>query len=110
MIRGRSFVLGTFADLATAHPWAVDADGVVVGHVLTINDGDLATAAGGDLFDVLTLPDALDRPWRDAHARHAWAAAYAAALRVIADEADAVDRAVQDREVLRVVGGQDTDK
>lgn len=102
MIRGRSFVLDTWADLLCPQVWALEADGAVLGHVLTISDDALQGAAD---WLVASLADALDEIWSDAGERGAWRGVYIDALQQLAHEATAVEQALVDRDVLREVAG-----
>jgi len=108
MVRGRSFVLDTFADLLRLHVWACDADGDIIGHVLTVDAEALDIAAGMDRLAVWTLPEALNHAWQNDDERHAWRAEYVQALRRIADEQESIEQALTDRaELLRVVERDD---
>ena len=88
----------SLADLLAPHPWLVDDEGRLLGHVLTVDDRAFEKHDG--LWGG-SLAEALEQPWADAHAQAAWARAYARVLRTLAD--DAVDRAeaAQRREALR---------
>lgn len=107
MIRGRTFVLDSWAALQVPQVWAQDAAGGVVGHILTISDDALHDAAD---WLVAPLAVALDEPWSNPDERGAWTAAYIESLRSVADKAEAVERAFQDRAVLRNVSGLDPDE
>jgi hypothetical protein len=102
MIRGRTFVLHTLGDIMLTQVWALDAHGAVLGHVLTIDDAALMSAHD---IDLLTIADALDCAWGDPVERGLWQAAYVSALRRVADEAEAVERALVDRAALREIVG-----
>lgn len=108
MIRGRAFLLDRLADIMAPQVWATDADGDLLGHVLTVDTEALALAAQMDRLIVCPLADALDRAWSDAEQHAAWTALYAGALRSVAAGADAVERALSDRdELLRAAVGGD---
>jgi capsid protein len=107
MIRGREFVLDTWANLLQPHVWALDASGHVVGHVLTISDDAFHGAAD---WLVAPLAEALDEIWSDPLERRAWRGSFVDALRRLANQSEAVEQAWEDRDALRAVGGVDSDE
>lgn len=106
MIRGRTFVLDSWAALQVPQVWAVSASGGVVGHILTVSDDALHDAAD---WLVAPLATALDEPWSDPDERGAWTAAYVEALRALADQAELM-QVRHERGVLREVSGLDPDE
>lgn len=106
MIRGREFVLDSWAALQVPQVWAVDASGAVLGHVCTVALDVLRAAPD---FLVAPLAAALMEPWSDPTERTTWTAAYVDALRRIAAQAETVERALQERAMLREVSGLDPD-
>lgn len=74
--------------MAMPQPWALDADGAVLGHLLTVEDAVFLAAIADDRVDGLTLEDALGLPWADLDERTAWSEVYAETLRALADEAE----------------------
>jgi len=107
MIRGRAFVLDTIAALGLDHVWVCDADGLLIGHVLTVPDDVLMEAAGTDRLDVLTLDGAMRSAWADGAARKAWRAAYIDALRALARDQERMEQSEDDRLLLRRAAGLD---
>lgn len=93
----------TLADLLAPQPWALDADGAVVGHLLTVDDAVLLAAVGDGRVDALTLGDALGRAWADVDVRTAWTQHYAGTLRALAEEAGDQLEAQRRREALRQI-------
>ena len=106
MIRGREFVLDSWSALQVPQVWALDATGALLGHVCTIAMDVLRSAPD---FRIAPLADALMEPWSNPEERGAWTAAYVAALRSMADKAEAVERALHVRAALREVSGLDPD-
>lgn len=85
LLRGTRFVFDRLADLLQPQPWAVDDDGRVLGHVLTVDDAAFERAASACALDVLTISEALDRTWADREQRTLWVGAYVRTLRALAD-------------------------
>lgn len=88
LTRATGLRFGTLADLLAPQPWALDADGAVLGHLLTINDDVFLSAIADDRVDGLTLGEAFGLSWADLDERAAWTGVYAEALRAVADEAE----------------------
>lgn len=102
LLRGRMFRFDHLAAILEPQPWVVNEHGQVLGHVLTVDAAALDHAADGELFLVMTLPDVLaDRQWLNIEARMEWGRAYAGALRVIAETADAATKAAWEADDLR---------
>lgn len=78
----------TLADLLTPQPWAMDTDGAVLGHLLTVNDEVFLSAIAADRVDGLTLGEAFGLPWTDLDERAAWTGIYAKILRAMAEKAE----------------------
>lgn len=85
----RSAPLGfsTLADLMAPQPWAVN-NGVVLGHLLTMEEGAYQTALAADAFDTASLDEAMRMAWADADEYQAWAMIYAEVLRSLANQAE----------------------
>lgn len=109
LLRGR-LVFDTLADLAIPQPWALDADGAVLGHLLTIEDSVYLAAIDDSRVDGLTLEEAFGLPWADLDERAAWTGVYADALRALADEAEGRLEAQRRREALAKIAGVDGSK
>lgn len=88
LTRATGLRFDTLADMAMPQPWALDADGAVLGHLLTVEDAVFLAAIADDRVDGLTLEDALGLPWADLDERTAWSEVYAETLRALADEAE----------------------
>lgn len=95
----------TLADLAMPQPWALDADGAVLGHMLTVEDAVFLAAVADDRVDGLTLEEVFGLPWADLDERTAWTEVYAETLRALAEEAEGRLEAQRRREALGVVAG-----
>lgn len=96
----------TLADLLAPQPWAID-NGVVLGHLLTMEEGAYQTAINADAFDAVSLDDALKMAWADSDELDAWTAVYIEALRSLADQAEGNARSFREREELRKGGGSE---
>src|SRR5690606_37796016 len=99
--RATGLRFGTLEDRLAPQPWALDADGAVLGHLLTIDDDVFLAAIADDRVDGLTLGEACGLPWGDLDERAAWTAVYADALRTLAEEAEGQLVAQRRREALR---------
>ena len=86
-------------------PWALDADGAVLGHMLTVEDAVFLAAVADDRVDGLTLEEVFGLPWADLDERTAWTEVYAETLRALAEEAEGRLEAQRRREALGVVAG-----
>lgn len=91
-------------------PWALDADGAVLGHLLTVEDAVFLAAIGDDLVDGLTLEEVLGLPWADLDERTAWTEVYAETLRALVEEAEGRLEAQRRREALAKIAGVDGSK
>ena len=100
LVSGRRFLFNTLADLMMPQPWAVDANGAVLGHLLTVDDAVFAQVADECLVETLAMPEAFDRTWADLEQRSAWVETYAEALRALADREEQRDRAVRQQDEL----------
>lgn len=94
----------TLADLLAPQPWAID-NGVVLGHLLTMEEGAYQAAINADAYDAVSLDDALKMAWADSDELDAWTAIYTEALRSLADQAEGNARSFREREELRKVKG-----
>lgn len=109
LTRAAGLRFDTLADLAMAQPWALDADGAVMGHLLTVEDAVFLAAIADDLVDGLTLEEALGLPWVDLDERTAWTGVYAETLRMLADEAEEKLEAQRRRDKLQALVGAPRD-
>lgn len=75
----------TLVDLMAPQPWAI-ADGVVLGHLLTMEESAYRAAIEDDAFDAVSLDEALRLDWADADEFAVWAEIYTETLREIAEE------------------------
>lgn len=91
---------GTLADLLAPQPWALDEDGNILGHLLTVEDVVYLAAVADDRVDGLTLGEAFGLPWVNLDEREAWTRVYADALRAMAEEAEGQLEAQRRREAL----------
>lgn len=98
LLRGMRFVFDGLPDLLAPQPWALDADGHVLGHVLTIDDALFERVATSCDIDVLTMPEAFDRTWSDLEQRTLWVGVYVEALRALADSEDQRNHAFRQHE------------
>jgi len=76
----------TLADLMSPQPWAI-TEGVVLGHLLTMEESDYRAAIEDYAFDAASLDEALRLEWADADEFAVWAEIYTETLREIAEEA-----------------------
>lgn len=93
----------TLADLLAPQPWAIDTDGGVLGHLLTVSVEIFQSAIAEDRVDGLTLSEAFGLAWADLDERAAWTAVYSNALRALAEEAERQLEAQQRREALLLI-------
>lgn len=88
-------------------PWALDADGAVLGHMLTVEDAVFLAAVADDRVDGLTLEEVFGLPWADLDERTAWTEVYAETLRALAEEAEGRLEAQRRRVALAKIAGVD---
>lgn len=100
LLRGMRFAFDRLADLLQPQPWALDADGSLLGHLLTVDDAVFERVLPSCDVEVLTMPEAFDRTWASLEQRTLWADAYVESLRVLADSEEQKDRAVRQHEDL----------
>lgn len=98
---------GTLTDLLAPQPWALDEDGNILGHLLTVEDVVYLAAVADERVDGLTLGEAFGLPWADLDEREAWTRVYADALRALADEAEGQLEAQRRREALRQLASKE---
>ena len=103
LTRATGLRFGTLADLLAPQPWALDAEGAVLGHLLTVEDAVYLTAIADGRVDGLTLGEAFALPWVNLDERAAWTRMYADALRAMADEAEGQLEAQRRRDALKAV-------
>ncbi|WP_133818084.1 hypothetical protein [Tahibacter aquaticus] len=101
LLRGRVMRFDTLAQILEPQPWVTDAQGYLMDHVLTAETAILEHVCEAALFEVLALPDALEKPWADVEQRKKWSELYAATLRALADRADDAMRAMREAAALR---------
>lgn len=101
ILRGRHLGFASIAEILEPQPWVFDAEGRLVGHVLTVDATTLELAIDADWLDAMPLPEALELTWADTGPRVAWGDLYAASLRALADHADGATRATQQADALR---------
>lgn len=89
----------SITDLAEEHDWVM-ADGLVLGHVLTVSDEDLARAIAGSVDNILSMPvtEALGLPWASYEGREPVEEVVQAALAGISG---AMTRGAEDGERMR---------
>lgn len=88
LLRATGLRFDTLADLLAPQPWALDEDGAVLGHLLTVGKDVFLTAIESGQVDGMTLEDAFGRQWADIDERAAWTRVYAHGLRGAADKAE----------------------
>lgn len=103
LARATGLRFGTLADFLAPQPWALDEDGNILGHLLTVKDDVFAVAVGNDRLDGLTLEAAFGLLWADLEERAAWTQVYADALRLFAGQAEGQLDAQRRRAALRQV-------
>jgi len=100
LTRATGLRFGTLADLLAPQPWALDADGAVLGHLLTVGEDVFLAAVADERVDGLTLGQAFGLPWADLDEREAWTRVYADAMRALADEAEEQMEVQRRRDIL----------
>ncbi|CRQ92585.1 MULTISPECIES: hypothetical protein [Stenotrophomonas maltophilia group] len=103
LTRATGLRFGTLADLLAPQPWTFDADGAVLGHLLTVDEEVFLAAIADGRLDGLPLGEAFGLPWADLNERAAWTRVYADALRAMADEAEGQLEAQRRREALQQI-------
>lgn len=107
LARATGLGFGTLTDLLAPQPWALDEDGNILGHLLTVEDVVYLAAVADERVDGLTLGEAFGLPWADLDEREAWTRVYADALRALADEAEGQLEAQRRREALRQLASKE---
>lgn len=110
LTRATGLRFGTLADLLAPQPWALDAEGAVLGHLLTVGEDVFLAAVADERVDGLTLGQAFGLPWADLDEREDWTRVYADALRALADEAEGQMEAQNRRASLLHIAGQPKDE
>ena len=95
----------TLTDLMAPQPWAI-ANGVVLGHLLAMEEGAYREAIESDAFDAVSLDEALRMDWADADEYAAWESIYTEALRAIADQAEQRGKALREHQQLQKATGE----
>lgn len=103
LTRATGLRFATLADLLAPQPWTFDADGAVLGHLLTVDEEVFLAAIADGRLDGLPLGEAFGLPWADLNERAAWTRVYADALRAMADEAEGQLEAQRRRDALKAV-------
>lgn len=103
LTRATGLRFGTLADLLAPQPWTFDADGAVLGHLLTVDEEVFLAAIADGRLDGLPLGEAFGLPWANLEERAAWTRVYADALRAMADEAEGQLEAQRRREELQQI-------
>ena len=103
LMRGTGLRFATLADLLAPQPWALNDNGEVLGHLLTVEDAVYLAAVEGEHVDALTLEEVFGLPWACLDERAAWTRLYADALRAMAEKAEAQLEAQRRREALMLV-------
>jgi len=106
LARATGLRFDTLADLLAPQPWAVDEDGAILGHLLTVDDAAFLAAVEDGRLDGLTLDEAFGRLWADLDQRAIWTRLYAEVLRAMADEAETQLEAQRRREALLRIAAQ----
>ena len=100
LVRGSEFLFATAEDIFRPQPWAIGSEGALLGHLLTVDDATFEGVAEECVVELLTLPEAFDRPWADLDQRSVWASAYVAALRALADLEERKAAAIREHDAL----------
>lgn len=103
LTRATGLRFDTLADLLAPQPWALDEDGAILGHLLTVNDAVFLAAVADGRLDGLTLEEAFGQLWADMDQRAVWTTLYAELLRGQADLAERQFEAQRRREALQKV-------
>lgn len=106
LTRATGLRFDTLADLLAPQPWALDEDGAILGHLLTVDDAAFLAAVEDGRLDGLTLDEAFGRLWADLDQRAIWTRLYAEVLRGQADHAQRQLEAQRRREALQKVAEQ----
>lgn len=105
LTRATGLRFDTLADLLAPQPWALDEDGAILGHLLTVDDAVFLAAVEDGRLDGLTLEEAFGQLWADLDQRGAWTRLYADVLRGHADHAQRQLEAQRRREGLMEIVG-----
>lgn len=100
LVRATGLRFDTLADLLSPQPWALDADGAVLGHLLTVGESVYLAAIADDRVDGLKLGDVFGLTWADLDELAAWTDIYVDALRALADQAEGLLEVQRRREAL----------
>ena len=103
LARATGLRFGTLADLLAPQPWALDEDGAILGHLLTVEEAVYLLVVERDQLDGFTLDEAFGLPWVDLDERAVWTQVYTDALRALADQAEGQLEAQRRREALQRV-------
>ena len=103
MTRATGLRFETLADLLVPQPWALNVDGAVLGHLLTVEEAVYLAAVADDRVDGLILDEVFELPWADLEQRAAWTRVYADTLRALADQAEGQLEAQRRREALQQI-------
>lgn len=103
LTRATGLRFGTLADLLAPQPWTFDADGAVLGHLLTVDEEVFLAAIADGRLDGLPLGEAFGLPWANLEEWAVCTRVYADALRAMADEAEGQLEAQRRREALQQI-------
>ena len=101
----RSAPLGffTLSDLMAPQPWAI-LDGVVLGHLLTMEEGAYLAAINADAFDAPSLDEVMRMAWCNASEFEAWAGIYTKVLQALAEQTENDARSFREQDELKKAG------
>lgn len=105
LARATGLRFDTLADLLAPQPWALDEDGAILGHLLSVEEEVFLAAIEDNRVDGLTLGEAFGLPWVDIDERAAWTRLYADGLRDAAEQAEGQLEAQRRREGLMEIVG-----
>lgn len=108
LTRATGLRFDTLADLLAPHPWVMDEDGAILGHLLTVDEAIFLAAVEDGRLDGLTLEEAFGQLWADMDQRAVWTALYAELLRGQADLAERQLEAQRRRNALAELAGHRT--
>jgi len=106
LVRATGLRFDTLADLLAPQPWALDEDGAILGHLLTVDEAVFLAAIEDGRVDGLTFGEAFGVLWTDIDQRAAWTRVYVEGLRRAADEAEGQLEAQRKREALQAIAAR----
>lgn len=100
ILDGGALRFRSLPDLLAPQPWAV-ARGVVLGHLLTMEEGEYLAVLNEEAVEAMSLDAALRMEWADGSEHQAWAGVYTQALRLMVERVEEDVRARHEQSELQ---------